>query len=232
MQRAALALAAAILVLAVAAGYFLFTGGGEPTPVKASTITVGLSTFDVIEQFHDEVVTRGLKIDVVRFQIPPQSIDALIAGDVQLTVIPVELAAVTMLKGGDVYIIALDNMVNQAIIAPPDSPITSPADLKGKRVAAVVGSGTYYLFKSFMKELYGLNITEDEGSDVIIINVRPGEVLAELKKLEHARRMPRNCCAASSGRREAADGTPYACSQGLPVSSSPPPTLLVLYQPV
>lgn len=61
---------------------------------------------------------------------------------------------------------------------------------------------------------------------------RPGEVLAELKKLEHARRMPRNCCAASSGRREAADGTPYACSQGLPVSSSPPPTLLVLYQPV
>lgn len=51
---------------------------------------------------------------------------------------------------------------------------------------------------------------------VLMKNSEAREVLAELKKLEYARWMPRKCCAASSGRREAADGTPYACSQGLP----------------
>jgi len=179
-SRAALAVAAAAVLLAVLAGAYIYLGGGgggEPVTVKASTITVGLSTFDVVEQFHDEVVPEGLVIEVIRFQLPPQSVDALVKGEVQLTVIPVELAAVTMLKGGDVYIVALDNMVNQAIIAPPDSGIESPADLKGKRVAAVVGSGTYYLFKSFMKQLYGINVTEGPDSDVIIVNVRPGEVI-------------------------------------------------------
>ncbi len=180
MNRAAVVVAAVALVLAVLAGLYIYLGGGEGTDtiaVRASTITVGLSTFDVVEKFHDEVVPEGLRIEVVRFQLPPQSVDALVKGEVQLTVIPVELAAVTMLKGGDVYIVALDNMVNQAIIAPGDSDIQSPADLKGKKVAAVVGSGTYYLFKSFMKQLYGLNITEGPDSDVIIVNVRPGEVI-------------------------------------------------------
>ncbi len=177
INKAALAVAIAAVILVVAAAAFIYLGGGEAATVKASTITVGLSTFDVVEQFHDEVVPEGLTIEVIRFQLPPQSVDALVKGEVQLTVIPVELAAVTMNKGGDVYIVALDNMVNQAIIAPPDSGIKSPEDLKGKRVAAVVGSGTYYLFKSFMKQLYGINVTEGPDSDVIIINVRPGEVL-------------------------------------------------------
>ncbi len=143
---------------------------------KASTITVGLSTFDVIEDMPGLLEGLGVTIDVIRFQVPPQSIDSILKGDTQLTVLPVELAGVAMLKG-DVYIVALDNTMNQAIIAPRDSPIESPRDLVGRRVAVVVGSGTYALFKSFMKELYGITVDESGPSDVIVVNVRPGDVI-------------------------------------------------------
>ncbi len=156
----------------------------ERASLKASTITVGLSTFDIVE--YDPGVFEGLRvwIEVVRFQVPPQSIDSILANDTQLTVLPVELAAVTMLRGGDVYIVALDNYMNQAIIARPDSGIEDPSDLRGKTVAAVVGSGTYALFKSFMKQLYNITVDEEnpDRSDLKVINVRPGEALTALLK--------------------------------------------------
>ncbi|MEB3778802.1 MAG: ABC transporter substrate-binding protein [Desulfurococcales archaeon] len=177
-----LQVAAALIGLLVIVGavVLLFRQGGsmaEPMLLKASTITVGLSTFDVIEEDPSILNGLGVRIEVIRFQVPPQSIDSILKGDTQLTVIPVELAGVTMLQGGDVYIVALDNTMNQAIIAPRDSDINSPRDLVGRRVAAVVGSGTYALFKSFMKELYGIRVDESGPSDVVVVNVRPGDVI-------------------------------------------------------
>lgn len=66
--------------------------------------------------------------------------------------------------GGDVYIIAVDYDLNQAILTRPDTGINSPADLKGRRVPAVVWSGTYALFKAFVKELYNLTVGEGMAS--------------------------------------------------------------------
>ncbi|MCE4604395.1 MAG: ABC transporter substrate-binding protein [Aeropyrum sp.] len=180
--KTALGVGFVVLVVAVAAAALLFSSPEEAEVLRASTITVGLSTFDVIETDPSILEGLGLEIEVLRFQIPPQSIDAIIRGDTQLTVLPVELAGLTMLRGGDVYIVALDYMMNQAIIALPGSGVESPEDLKGRRVAAVVGSGTYAMFKSFMKELYGITVSEEGESDVIVVNVRPGDVLNALLK--------------------------------------------------
>lgn len=179
------ALIVALVALAALAGVALVLwsqGGGDARAysLRASTITVGISTLDVVEKRPEVLEGLGLEIEVVRFQVPPQSIDAILKGDTQLTVLPVELAGITMLRGGDVYIVALDYMMNQAIIAPAGSGIESPEDLVGKRVAAVVGSGTYAMFKSFMKQLYGINVSEEGDSDVVIVNVRPGDVINAL----------------------------------------------------
>jgi NitT/TauT family transport system substrate-binding protein len=178
-SRAALAVVALVAAVVGVGVLLIAGGGGGEHALRASTITVGLSTFDVIEDRPELAAREGVRIEVVRFQVPPQSIDALIKGEVQLTVIPVELAGRAMLLGGDVYIVALDNMMNQAIIAPAGSGIESPEDLRGKRVAAVVGSGTYFLFKAFMKLLYNINVDEENpaASDVVVVNVKPGEVI-------------------------------------------------------
>ncbi len=166
----------AVVILIIVVLLFSLENQQEMYTLKASTITVGLSTFDVIEKRPEVFSGIPLTIQVVRFQVPPQSIDSLLKNDTQLTVIPVELAGLTMQKG-DVRIIAVDNYMNQAIIVRNDSSINDIRDLKGKTVAAVVGSGTYAMFKSFMKELYNITVTEGEESDIKIINVRPSEVI-------------------------------------------------------
>ncbi len=177
------ALAGVLVIVAILAllGYFS-TPPAPEVRLKASTITVGLSTFDIVEKRPHLFEDLPVSIEVVRYQVPPQSIDSLLKGETQLTVIPVELAGSVMLKDKDVYIIAVDNMMNQAIIAPGDSDIQDPQDLRGRRVAAVVGSGTFALFRSFMKTLYGINVSPEGPSDVIVVNVRPGETLTALEK--------------------------------------------------
>lgn len=175
--------AAGIVVVALfllALGFPSDSGG--PVALRASTITVGLSTFDVIEKRPQVMEDLGISIEVTRFQVPPQSIDALLKGETQLTVIPVELAGSVMLRDAGVYIIALDNMMNQAILTRPDSGLEEPGDLRGKMVAAVVGSGTFALFRSFMKTLYDINVDPEGPSDVTIVSVRPGDTLAALER--------------------------------------------------
>lgn len=183
-MRTGLTLVGAILVVAIilVAASTLKTGGEvgevEKRTLVAATIKTGLSTFDVIEAEPGLLDDLPVAIEVVRFTVPPQSLDAVAKGDAQLTVIPVELAAKLIQQtGGKVYIVALDNEMNQAILTRPDTGIQSPEDLRGKKVAAVVGSGTYALFTVFMKELYNLTVGPED-ADVIVVNVgNPASVI-------------------------------------------------------
>ena len=109
-MRRALALVGILVVAAVAAG-MLLRGGEAPTTatvVHAGTIQAGISLLDVVDK--DPGTLQGLPINVtvVRLGTPPQLVDALIKGDVDLAVLPVELAAVAINKGADAYIIAID----------------------------------------------------------------------------------------------------------------------------
>ncbi len=176
------ALAVLVLVVVLVGAYLLAVGGGEPggtVEVVGVTLKSGLSTFDVVEADPGIMEGTGVNITILRVNVPPQVIDALTRGDAQLAVLPVELAGLAMEKGADVYIVALDNQMNQAILTRPGTGVESPRDLAGKKVAAVVGSGTYALFTAFMKELYGYTVGP-EGADIIIVNLPPANVIDAL----------------------------------------------------
>lgn len=179
-MRRVLAAVAVLVVAAVAVGFLAAGRGGEPVAVRAGTIQAGISLLDVVEKDPTLLEGLGINVTVIRLGTPPQLVDALIKGDVDLAVLPVELAAVAINKGADAYIIAIDYDMNQAIIARPDSGITSPEDLRGKKVAAVVGSGTYAMFKALMKEVYGLSVGVGEGYDVEIVSLAPPQVVDAL----------------------------------------------------
>lgn len=181
-------LAVLVVVGVILAGYLLVaqdSGSGvtgkTPTVVGA-TIKAGIASIDVVDASKDIQGEAGVNFTVLRLTTPPQVVDAILKGDAQIITVPVELAAVAMERGGDVYIIAVDYDLNQAILTRPDTGINSPADLKGRRVAAVVGSGTYALFKAFMKELYNLTVGEGDGFDVQVVNLAPPTVLDALVK--------------------------------------------------
>lgn len=183
MNRIRVVVAVLVILVIVLAGYVLVSQNPEKTKtptVVGATIKAGIASIDVVDADKDIQKQAGVNFTVLRLTTPPQVIDAVLRGDAQIITVPVELAAVAMERGGDVYIIAVDYDLNQAILTRPDTGITSPADLKGKKVAAVVGSGTYALFKAFMKELYNLTVGEGEGYDIQIVNLAPPTVVDAL----------------------------------------------------
>ena len=124
--------------------------------IRAGTLLSGISTLDVM---------NGVK--AVRFRKTPEIITALVKGEVDLAVIPAEMAAKLYLDGHEITIVAADMFQNQAILS---LEIKTPHDLRGKTVAALLSSGTYMTFKSYMKEVYRLSA----GRDFTVINAPPG----------------------------------------------------------
>ncbi len=74
---------------------------------------------------------------------------ALSKGEVDVAVITAEMYAKFALKGGDLKIIAVDMLQNQAIIGD----LRDVMELEGKRIGATTASGTFAMFKAYMKLL-------------------------------------------------------------------------------
>ncbi len=203
-----LGLAAAILIVIIIAGALLYTMGAlhktttttpeaggatttsQNTPqqgtvtVRAATLQGGISTLDIIEA--DNLMQKqGYKLEVLRLQKTPDIIAALAKGDTDLAVIPAEMAAKLIESGTPVKIIAVDMLQNQAILVRGDSNIKSVRDLEGKLVGAVVASGTYKIFKAYMKEVYNITVVEENTPKpgvISVVNVPPGSILDALNK--------------------------------------------------
>ncbi len=134
--------------------------------IKVGTLLSGISTIDIIRIGK---VTTPLDVKVVRFRKTPEIITALVKGEIDVAVIPAEMAAKLYERGVRIKIIAADMYQNQAILS-TSKDINSVSDLKGKKVAALLSSGTYMTFKSYLQQAYGLKA----GRDYFVINAVPG----------------------------------------------------------
>ncbi|MGC9071286.1 MAG: ABC transporter substrate-binding protein [Acidilobus sp.] len=177
MRTYALA-AIAVIVIAVVAGLaYAFIRPGQLV-VTVGSISVGPSSFDAY-RYDPEISNVTLKYDYVGYSLTPSLLDALLGGQVEVAILPADLAAIAILRSNDTYVIAVDYPLFQAIIVPGNSTIASPAQLAGKTVAIPVGTGTYYLFVVMMKDLYNLTVSPNaSGPSVVhVVNVAPGEVI-------------------------------------------------------
>ncbi|NJE55441.1 ABC transporter substrate-binding protein [Thermococcus sp. 21S9] len=147
----------------------------ELPTVKAATLLGGISTLDIMQAkgFDRE---NGFKVEVLRLGKTPDIIAALEKGETDFAVIPAEMAAKLAQSGVRIKIIGVDMFQNQAIIGKEDM---NPAELRGKKIGAVVASGTFKLFQAYMKVLY--NLTPE---DYTVVNVPPGSVEDSLKSVD------------------------------------------------
>ena len=151
--------------------------------VRCATLEGGISTLDIIEEANLDS-KYGFKAEVIRLQKTPDILAALSKGDVDLAVIPAEMAAKLIQDGVYITIIAVDMYQNQAILSMRDD-IKDVKDLAGKRVGAVLASGTYKMFKAYLKMGYGLDVVEGTGRypDVVsALNTPPGVILGALER--------------------------------------------------
>lgn len=171
-------------LLVIAAGYPLLSGLlGSKETVRCATLEGGISTLDILEDAAIDA-KYGFDAEVIRLQKTPDILAAVAKGDVDIAIIPAEMAAKLLQDGVDIVIIAVDMYQNQAILAVKDD-IKTVDDLVGKRVAAVLASGTYRMFKAYLKMAYNIEVTEDTGvnpNSVTAINSPPGVVITALER--------------------------------------------------
>lgn len=178
-MRASYAAALVVLVVVIVGLAVYLAYPRREAEVVIGSISVGPSSFDAYRLDPSLSNVTGLKVDYVGYSLTPSLLDALLSNQVDVAILPSDLAAVALLQSNDTYVIAVDYNLFQAVIVPSGSNITSLAQLAGKRVAVPVGTGTYYLFVLFMKRLYNLTVSPNEsGPDVVTaVNVAPSEVI-------------------------------------------------------
>ncbi len=151
------------------------TGTEKLPTVRAATLLGGISTLDIMQaKGLDE--KNGFYVKVLRLGKTPDIIAALKNGETDFAVIPAEMAAKLAQSGVDIKIIAVDMLQNQAIIGREKM---KPEQLKGKKIGAVVASGTFKLFQAYMKVLYNIS-----PSEYTIVNVPPGSIEDSLKDVD------------------------------------------------
>ncbi|WP_456422469.1 ABC transporter substrate-binding protein [Thermococcus sp.] len=149
------------------------TSGELPT-VRAATLLGGISTLDIMQAKGFDR-KNGFSVKVLRLGKTPDIIAALEKGETDFAVIPAEMAAKLAQSGVGIKIIGVDMFQNQAIIGN----VKSPEELRGKKIGAVVASGTFKLFQAYMKVLY--NLTPEDYS---VVNVPPGSIEDSLKDVD------------------------------------------------
>ncbi|MDV3103898.1 ABC transporter substrate-binding protein [Thermococcus waiotapuensis] len=148
---------------------------GELPTVRAATLLGGISTLDVMgAKGLDE--KNGFHVEVQRLGKTPDIVAALNNGETDLAVIPAEMAANLAQSGVDIKIISVDMFQNQVIVGKEKM---KPEELKGRKIGAVVASGTFKLFQAYMKVLYNLT-----PNDYTVVNVPLGSMEDSLRDVD------------------------------------------------
>ncbi|ABM81277.1 ABC transporter substrate-binding protein [Hyperthermus butylicus] len=127
--------------------------------VRIGTLRGGVSTLDVIETLGlDE--KHCLQIETLYFAKTLDLANALARGDIDVAVIPAEFVAKLREQGTDAVIIAVDFYQNQAIVVRPGVEAETIENLEGARLGVFKPTGTYAIFRAYMKAIYGIDVEE------------------------------------------------------------------------
>ncbi len=153
-----------VVVLAVVVSFVLYYYWGSSSEslygvVRIGTLRGGISSLDVISMLRlDE--KYGFRLEVVLFSKTLDLANALARGDIDVAVIPAEFVAKLREQGSDIVIVAVDFYQNQAVVARSGVDAGSIEGLYGRRLGVFKPTGTYAMFKAYMKSLYGADPEE------------------------------------------------------------------------
>ncbi|MFT3690977.1 ABC transporter substrate-binding protein [Paenirhodobacter sp.] len=117
----------------------------------------------------------GLDLTVTTFQSGREAFEALLGGQADLAAMAEFPAATGILTGQPFRIVAeLSHFTGSRIIGSTDAgPLTTPADLKGRRIGTTLGTNVDFALSSLLAEA---------GVTAEIVNVGPGDLAAALAR--------------------------------------------------
>lgn len=173
-----------LITLAVVAGtfYTLSKNASSPLVIRAGTLQGGISTLDIMD-FYNMSGKYNVVLQVYRFEKTTDILAALAKGDIDVAVIPSEMAAKLLENNVSVQIISPEMLQNQALLTIKQG-ISTPDDLRSKTIVTTLSTGTYMLFKAYMKAIYNISVIEQPSiagnSSIIALNTIPGMILNSL----------------------------------------------------
>ncbi|HWO40912.1 MAG TPA: ABC transporter substrate-binding protein [Candidatus Eisenbacteria bacterium] len=149
-------MASAIVLFFAFVGVFLwhgFVGAAEPVRVRVASLLSGEFSQAYIAQKKGFFEKHGVAVDLVYFQGGSQVIQAMLGGDVPLTVTAGPEGVVAKLQGADIALLSANNpTMHFSLFVSPD--IRNPADLRGKRAGVSrFGSASDFAIRYIFKSL-------------------------------------------------------------------------------
>jgi ABC-type nitrate/sulfonate/bicarbonate transport system substrate-binding protein len=126
-----------------------------PPPVEKVTVAVPANlyaTFFFVAQEKGFFREEGLDVKLNMYPQGKDALDNMVAGGADIAVSAETPVMFTILRGGDVVIVAsvLESGKDQSIIAWRSSGVKTPRDLKGKRIGVAFGTNGEYFLDTFL----------------------------------------------------------------------------------
>ncbi len=160
------------LIMAVFLASYLLISPPREKQIRIGTILGGVSTLDVMAG-EGPLGDSQVEVREIQFEKTLDLARALSTGEVDVAVIPIEMAAKLRQGGADVLVVAVDMFQNQAVLVGRESDIRSPGDLAGRVVGVFTPTGTYAMFRAYMREIYGI----DPEEDMILVDEPPPSLI-------------------------------------------------------
>lgn len=167
--------------LATAAGLATLVAAGVGSAAAADSIRVGLQAVppDEVYKARDFGAPYGLDLELSSFSSGSDSLKAFLAGRVDVANGgSARLVTMAAQQPDTFYIVAANQYGGDryGVIVANESTATSIADLKGKKIGAVTGSGTFNTFRVFLEQ-NGLS-----ESDFEIVNMKVEDIRAAVQR--------------------------------------------------
>jgi NitT/TauT family transport system substrate-binding protein len=179
MTRSMMRTVAGVVAVAVALTGLAACGGSSDKAGASGPVTLRLGYFPNLthatpivglkKSFFADKLGKNVTLDTKTFNAGPEAVEALFSGAVDVTYIGPNptVNAWQKSKGQAVKVVAGAASGGAAFVVKPD--ITSPEQLKGKKIASPQLGNTQDVALRFWLKQHGLNTTKEGGGDVSIL---------------------------------------------------------------
>lgn len=126
--------------------------------------------------FDEEFAKFGLKVNFTEFQETPAITEAFGSKRIDFVVLAEVPALIVKASNIDVRTTSVSSVIPFTVLVAPDSSVQKIADLKGKKIAVLIGTGTNY---GLLKALTDAGLTT---SDVELLNLGPADAKAAFEQ--------------------------------------------------
>lgn len=158
----------AILVVAGASWQYFEAASSDQNTIKVAYLPTDHSAALLVAKHNKTYENNDLNVKTVQISTGSNIVDAVASGDVDVGYVGITPTMQGISKGIPIKVVGAANMVGSGIVVQPNSTITSPADLRNKKIATPGVSSIQQVLLIY--ELQKYNITQKD-VDIISINV-------------------------------------------------------------